>query len=661
MLGLALLIYTISWLGFNWDIFFSSHLQLPRDAWITNFPMFRYVSEWLRQYGGLPPWFFSKDGGVWFEALSNVYMTLLPSRILGHLLAWKTSIPLVTLYKVSFLFGIGLFLFGIFLLAKELFKSRNVALLTVFFFLTCGSTLGIFHQEQVLGTILYLPYLWYFLIKAVSRPRYFLVVASLLGLSLNLHYPHLVMLYSLSILFCAAFLRRELARHFTAIPWKTGLLAVLLFGVSSSPLFYTTIKYRNDLSSQFRHLNGRLGVASYSDYVRQPQIKFSSLLLEDLPLYFKGYSGHGLFTNRPLDDKIAYAGPALALVFFLVFFLAVPFKGFQLSLIGLLGLLSLGVNVGTPRFLWYLVPEIDIFRQWYHFTPILTAHLVFLSIFTLRALVTAEPKEKHEKALFWGAGALLCGFSLFKVLPPLHGFVPGVLLIVLPFLKEKRFLVFFLPLWVFIANLHYVLRTTEEIRVYMPAYQAPTNSFTEEVFGKGLTHRLNANPRNSNLDAIRGRAEKGGLQFVSVDKKAFVLPVENISVTSSLGELKIKIDPIPKDTTFLNLLQYNDGQWRAYNQGGILLQNTGLEDGTVLIKKGTGTRSIEIRREVSLWYWLVLFSFSTFPVALWITRPQWQFQSREFDLSRLRLSIEGFFESLRHFGKKMAKEPTGSH
>jgi len=198
----SFILVVVGWLTLHADLYFNPHVFLPRDNWLLNFPMFAYISNWLKHLGTLPTWVFTKQGGSWIEITNINYLTLLPSRWLGTLLAITTDIPMNSLWKVSSLiFGQAIFYIGIFLLTKKLFKETLAPWLAVFLAFVSPLNFAVLHQEQVLALLICIPFQWLLFFECPNSKWARVGLFSLIGFSFNLGYPqHFVCYYAVCLI-----------------------------------------------------------------------------------------------------------------------------------------------------------------------------------------------------------------------------------------------------------------------------------------------------------------------------------------------------------------------------------------------------------------------------------------------------------------------------
>jgi hypothetical protein len=256
-------------------IFFSPDFFLPRDSYLFHWRIFDYVSQYLKFFGRFPEWDFRY--GISLIPFGNNFLLFMPYRWIGYALVAYFGVDSVTAYKVSFLiFGQGLFLLGIFLFHKTLLKSKWAGLLAVV--LACLSSLSfaLFHQEQMLGTLFFIPWVGWALLK-----RYGILALALLGFSLNCHYPQLLFIYYGICFLGYGFFVPHRTR------FRVNHTAILCFLVALGPLIYSYARYNGTLRSSFRDQQRSIEAASFEDYQRVNKLGPSSVHPRNFSLFLQ--------------------------------------------------------------------------------------------------------------------------------------------------------------------------------------------------------------------------------------------------------------------------------------------------------------------------------------------------------------------------------------
>jgi len=250
----------------------------------------------------IPTWLFSETGGVWIETLSNNYLFLIPYRFVGYLVASTTNISPNLIYKLSFLFlGQGIFLFGIYRLARHFFKSHLYSLLIVLAALFSSLIVTNLNHEHALATVFYLPFGWLFFLESPKKPAYLIVVATLVGLSLTCHYPQLQFGYGLCLFLAVLvsgkpawnYLKRKFSYLKSALGIRIIVFSIAALLLSASPLLYTYASYGDKLESPFRGQEQTILADDYNEYVKM-NTRFSSITPMNFEQYFN-YQHGGYF------------------------------------------------------------------------------------------------------------------------------------------------------------------------------------------------------------------------------------------------------------------------------------------------------------------------------------------------------------------------------
>ncbi|MFQ5464988.1 MAG: hypothetical protein ACE5EI_03580 [Thermodesulfobacteriota bacterium] len=389
-------------------------LVLPFLASPTTFPghdnikyhllNYTYFSNSLRYGFGLPAWYPSY-GGVPVAISSFSLFPFAPYRLIGYLLYVLLPLETVTLYKITLVVGVLVTATGWWLFLRRLTGSRSAATFGSLMVLLGGTGITLFHQEQIIATIMWGPWALWALLRVRERPGFVLLLAVLLGFMMTVHYPQI---HVLSIVFLAAalgatcWIRRS---FFTQLLGRRRLLpaAAALFFLSVSPTLYV-YGMMGDFSSPLRETAG-VEVSTYEDYIRVNRSQESSATAE--------YLGNYLYpSTEGSNDRFAFYATTLGLLFVIP---ALVFRG-GLALPALVVFVlsawaSLGVNGYLPQLLFLLkVPSIQYFRQWYHFAPIM--NLCLSALGAIGFSVVADFAWRRTGRLKEGAGWLATGLLL---------------------------------------------------------------------------------------------------------------------------------------------------------------------------------------------------------------------------------------------------------
>jgi hypothetical protein len=347
----------------------TSSLLPEQDNLMYHLPNYTYFSNSYKYGYGFPLWYPS-NGGAQTGIFSLSFFPFLPYRLLGYLFYLLLPFHIVTLYKMTLAAGMLITCAGWWLFLNRLTGSRAGATFGCLMVLLGGTGMTVLHQEQILATITWAPWVMLVMLRVGKTPAYIVLLAVFLGFSITTHYPHIQFIVFTTLLISlamtgkitTAFIRSLVANK------QVLLLALIAFILSASPLLYVT-GIMGDFSSPHRE-TAELMISSYEDYIRLNRMGRSSAPVA----YFANY----VFPQAglPLDQFALYvtaAGLAAA-----VAGIALCFRATLAPLIVLIvcAWASIGVNGYLPQLLYYMkVPSLPYFRQWYHFIPMLNLSL----------------------------------------------------------------------------------------------------------------------------------------------------------------------------------------------------------------------------------------------------------------------------------------------
>lgn len=371
------LLVSSPYLFITFGFVFSNVLPGP-DSQTNHFPVFQFFAEALVNGFGAPTWL-PITGGVDVGYYHINFFPFLPHRLAGYSIAALFPVSMVTAYKLQLVLGVLLFAYGWYAVIAHLTRSQYAAFWGTICILMGGTGIT-FHQEQVIATSHLLPWFTFCLLKLREQRLYILPAGTLFGLGLSTHYPQ-IQLIAMSLVAIAIFLwhRPVLASVFSTAKKFSYWVALLVF-LGSLPSLY--IWYHGDtLASSIRGMES-LQPVSYEEYDRMNKQQVSSALPWYLSQYVHPYheetnhrtSGHedlyGMFIGR-ISLLLCIVGlmfrPALALP---VLVLSAAFAE-----------LTMGINshLALPKLLFKSgFPFINVFRQWYHFFPLLNFCLSLL-------------------------------------------------------------------------------------------------------------------------------------------------------------------------------------------------------------------------------------------------------------------------------------------
>lgn len=340
---------------------YPAHDNLERH--LTNY---LYFANSLEHGFGIPRWY-PFDGGTPIGPTSAFMFPLIPHRLLGYLLYIALPLPPVTLYKINLVCGMLLAGAGWWLFLRKFTNSRPAAAIGTLMLLLGGSGITIFHQEQILATMAWLPWLMLALLKAKEDARFLMAAAIFAGFCVNLHNPHNHAL-SFIFLFLALLLTSKVFKFIQdLIKQKKGhylFLSAMLFALAASPAVYVT-KTQSAFSAPHRGYE-EIKADNFQEYLRLNKAHASSATAAYLKNYIQP-------RTDVIDDQYAFFVTrtglwlsALGLIF--------AFKTTLCVTIILLFCLwaVLGINGQFAQVLYLLkFPFITYFRQWYHFVPMI--------------------------------------------------------------------------------------------------------------------------------------------------------------------------------------------------------------------------------------------------------------------------------------------------
>jgi len=597
-----------------WDVYLSADHLLPRDNLRGHYNHFLYITTHLRELHSFPSWLYTNWGGLWLPVVSNNFLFLLPYRFVGYLLGATTPISPNVIYKFCFLFlGQGIFLWGIYTLAQMVFRSRFYSWMLVAVSLVTSICISVLHQEHVLGTMFFIPFIWIALIKLRTNLRYLVILFSLVGLALNVHYPQLLLGYlatiGVSSLFCFKATKQycqDIYGQFKRRQWVPLVcLAIAAFVISASPFLYSVSSYFSKLESPFRAQKGKITASNYDDYVRMNATK-SSIKPENFRKYI-GYDKYATDTMAQFDDTILYLTPAIPFILFILLFLRVPHRGFHLSVLMLLSLLAMGIYGPAPRVLWNVFPGITLFRQWMFFSAYLNLHLVFLIGISLKAYFDFSPQTRKDR-LFLGGGALvfilLWGLGL---LSPIYALFPAILLLV----KVPQVFAF---AWIFGGSLWWAIGITDNYEKGLVAKKLHNDDILKTL-NQTVPFSV-VRPKGVNSQVIRKLSQNAPTYWVTKDKKLIPTKSDQVWTHPMINGLQLALGDIPEDAKSILLLQHDDGNWKVSKDDGTRIPTLKGPLAMVEIPVSPIRTSVTIRRGFSLWPLLTILMW--FPLLFYL-------------------------------------------
>lgn len=366
----------------------------PRgDSYIFHFPAFIQIAESFAQGEGFSEWL-PAAGGV-RTGFSHIHLGVAtPHRFLGYLLYSITPLSALVAYKIAFALGVILIGLGWGLCLERLTRSTLGASLGSLAIMLGGTGTG-FHQEQILFTMTYMPWLLLALIEIKRDRRWIIVLAALLGLAATTHFPQIYAITLVLVVLVTLLASPGSIKERLFLPSRNQWIAsILLFIAATLPLVYI-VAHMDGLLSWHRP---NLTAISYANYIEMLGRQYQ---LSDMLQYIRPSTDLPL---EHLDISGFYAGEVTAL-----FALAAIVFVFRTSWpVVLFILIAALLTVGTSAPIdvvgvLYLVasPIIKSFREWYHFFP-----AVNFGLAALAAIGIAWCAQRVENARHRGYGKL---------------------------------------------------------------------------------------------------------------------------------------------------------------------------------------------------------------------------------------------------------------
>jgi len=390
-----------------------------RDTSSFHFPFFQWIADAAANGFGVPGWIPIEGGiDVSFYHINN--FPFLPSRLAGYLIYALFPVSLPTAFKLQMVLGVLFFAWGVYAVTAQLTKSQPAA----YWAALCASLGGTgitFHQEQVIATCHLIPWFTLCLLKMREKPAFVLPAGALFALGLSTHYPQ-IQIISMGLIAGTILLCRPpgmanaitMSKRFA--PWL--VLLTLLGSLPSLNIW----RHSDELAGAMRNMRD-LRPASYEEYYDMNILQQSSAP----PWYFRQYlrlaksddpdimsDVNGLFVGRPtllLAATAILLRPAMAVP--VAIFMAVAAE------------LTLGINshLSLPRLLFAArFPFIDVFRQWYHFFPLINFSLAILAGISIQRITEGGTTPGGRRLRRW-AMALLVALNCADLIPYDRGYL----------------------------------------------------------------------------------------------------------------------------------------------------------------------------------------------------------------------------------------------
>lgn len=392
--------------------FHSRSLCIVRDNIFYQMPDYVYFANSLLHGFGFPRWL-PWGGGVPIGLTLIPFFNFLPHRLVGYLLYILLPFSPVVKYTLTILLGMIITGIGWWLFLYKLTDSRYSATFGSLMIFWGGTGITIFHQEQILATMVWMPWIALTILQIRKHFNYILVLAVLVGFSMTVHQPP-IQLLSFIFLLLALILTGKIEWLFYADKlkqgkWPTLVMAILLFFLAVSPIFYT-IKMQKDFSGPVR--GEQVKAITYESYINLGQ-GFSSAPFVYFQSYIASLKVPDLIqspTDPPSGDPSALFVTFIGLIFAA---LGIIFRRKAAAPIVIVLLLSawatLGFKAYLPQTLFKIkFPYIGFFREWYHFFVVVNFSLSALGALGCSYLLQSKKIKKQQ--------LLLIGIVIFAVM-----------------------------------------------------------------------------------------------------------------------------------------------------------------------------------------------------------------------------------------------------
>lgn len=594
------------WLFWSAGVISDSTWMPVRDSYGYHFNTFRYLVSWIEEFGCLPDWIYHKNGGMWIAPLANNLLIAAPHRLAGLFISAVTPIDATTLYKFSFLIiGNGIFFSGLYLFFKIFFASSSEALFTVGIISVSSLMFGILHQEQALGTILLVPWIWYFIWKLKDNYISFLPIGALMGLSLNFHYPQILFLYWI---FVFAVLLISKSYQFIKFPNPGKSVAIIaasftLMIVCASPVLYSYHTYNGSLISQYRGQLNQIGALSWSAYLEFNHLIFSDVAPKNL-LAFLGLQE--VCYIEEMDEILLYSHGLIPVA---LMSLLCRWNRKSLSALVIMGLLAvtcIGTYGPVPFLIWNKLPGMSMFRQWYHVLPLLVLHTFVVTIWFCLRPQEFLPERRYPIVI--GIVVLFLYLLAWKnnfvglrfIIIYCFGFLFMVLMILKKLKPESASLLLCGTLAV--AALLNIWTSANKVEVKInPEFikESNKNNLVSDYFNHSSDPFLEP--------GINGLVEIKGFTTPKTDMSWEMFKGQNpvnAKVDIELKRGRIRFKNVPGEVDTIRIYQYNDGHWNIPDDAWSI-----QKEFSYLVLKRNQKADLIISRTYDAWWFLVFLSY----------------------------------------------------
>jgi hypothetical protein len=355
---------------------------LTNDNGTYHLNSFFYFANVIQKFHEIPIWY-PWNGGTPVGITSINLFPLLPHRLASYALYGIMPIPPLWMYKVNLLLGIGLVVLGWYLFLGIYLKNQVASSVGTFLFLISGAGVTIFHQEQIIATMTYVPWILICVVKCEKSPKWLIAASVLCGLALTTHYPQIfaIGLLMLLLYFFLAGYGRALLR-FIFQEWRIVFSSIgfLLLAASPAIFLYDTL---DNFSSPLRSTED-VSLNSIEEYIIVNKLQVSSAPFEYLGnLFFVKF-----WPGQP-NGQFGFFFPSAGWLFIVLGLVYRSDKALPLLALTILFVWAAsGINLGFGQMLFSIeFPFINMFRQWYHFFPFVQFGLSLLAALGVSRLV----------------------------------------------------------------------------------------------------------------------------------------------------------------------------------------------------------------------------------------------------------------------------------
>jgi hypothetical protein len=377
-LGIFGLCLAVLFVAYNESIFSGTVFPI-RDSLIFHYIPFHLMANGIATFGKMVEWFPANGGWPAAMGLPSFYF-FLPYRWLGWQLYLITHGDSIVIFKLAMTAGLAMVAAPWWKALQVLGVSRRAATVGTLCFLLGGVGQTVFHQEQVLATVFWYP----FLILAYDRWRKgegpLAPVLVFCGISLCNHLP---VIHFYTILALALLTARPTWAALKAYrPGKLGWGRDLLWGCVALVPIVLILAWLPQYQSPIR-VDGIISASNLDDYIKLNRQQVASTPFS----YFQSFLLPGSAGSDPgapvinTSDAWLYFLPRLGLLLALAGIVVGVRRNWKaVALVLGLGLASTGVEGGVAQTLFTLhLPGISAFRQWYHFGALFVMGMSFLS------------------------------------------------------------------------------------------------------------------------------------------------------------------------------------------------------------------------------------------------------------------------------------------